>query len=173
MNSRRSNTVLPQGCHMCTSSLFCTHTFHTHTHMRASTHGCASREVMVSMVPAPGDAGWGLQGSERCKLGERWVQSLLSEGSALFLWMLRHSTPPPSTTRPRWQVDEGKSSLSQLVVVFVSGLLLSNTPDWINATARIRTSSIELGMWRRWPRGKQVYAIISYRPTWRWWNLKV
>lgn len=70
-----------------------THSFPlTQTHTRTCGH--ASREVMVSMVLTPGDAGWGLQGIERCKLGERWVQNLPSEGLVQLLLMLCQSHTP-------------------------------------------------------------------------------
>lgn len=86
----------------------------THTH----THGHASRELTVSMVLSPGDPGWGLQERERCKLGERWVQRLVSEGLVLFILMLCHSLTPREIQVVGKVKMQGRSSLAQLFVLY-------------------------------------------------------
>ncbi|TKS66285.1 E3 ubiquitin-protein ligase TRIM32 [Collichthys lucidus] len=67
------------------------------------------------MVLSLGDPGWGLQEKERCKLGERWVQSLVSEGSVLSLLMLCHSLAPHEIqVVGRVKIDSLASSTRQL-----------------------------------------------------------
>lgn len=84
---------------------------HTNTH----THSHTSREVTVSMVLSPRDPGCGLQEMARCKLGERWVQSLVSQGLVLFLLMLCHSLAPPWDTGGQGEDASGVSSFTAVI----------------------------------------------------------
>lgn len=85
----------------------------THTHKH--THSHTSREVTVSMVLSPRDPGCGLQEMVRCKLGERWVQSLVCQGLVLFLLMLCHSLAPPWDTGGQGEDASGVSSFTAVI----------------------------------------------------------
>lgn len=97
--------------------------------------------MTVSMVLSPGDDGWGLQERERCKLGERWVQRLVSEGLVLFLLMLCHSLTPQEIQVVGKVRMQGRGTLAQLSVLYCLYLCVSLNVSFTAALSLTVSSS--------------------------------